>query len=202
MVVERGLCPLHWGHEDSKPMWTTPRCHAECVSLTMRYCIASIAACWDLSPHDACWCVRVFKVEICSTQESDVDPAGLQIVIYSVSLEFHLNTHVLFLAFRWGASVSACITTVRAGGCTAAAPLGKKGGRSATGPTKGNPEFHTGNTALDTASSRLEALKYMSHAGKMKRGHAKTCFGRKAWGRLFILLNKWRTVLHYFLSMK
>ncbi len=50
-AVERRLCSYRWGHEGSKCMWTTPRCHAECVSLTMRCCNGSTAACWDLSPH-------------------------------------------------------------------------------------------------------------------------------------------------------
>lgn len=60
-----------------------------------------------------CVCVSVFKVRACSRQQNDENPAGPEIVIYSVRFEFYLNTktHVLFLAFRWGGPVSACITT-------------------------------------------------------------------------------------------
>lgn len=47
----------------------------------------------------------LLKVEAWAGLKSDVDPAVLWTVIYSVRFEFHLNTntHVLFLASRWGA---------------------------------------------------------------------------------------------------
>lgn len=93
-----------------------------------------------------------------------MDPAGLQIVIYSVRFEFYLNTqihHVLFLAFRWG---GLCVglhynIVVSAVGCmaagahapSAAARRRKKKGISATKTVmkKGNIVFHTGNMARD-----------------------------------------------------
>lgn len=51
VAVGRRHCSYHLEHEDSKRMWTTQRCHAECLSFTMRYGNASTAARWDLSPH-------------------------------------------------------------------------------------------------------------------------------------------------------
>lgn len=52
-----------------------------------------------------CLCAAYLKPRHAAGHKSDVDPAGIGTVIYSVRFEFHLstNTHVLFLAFRWGA---------------------------------------------------------------------------------------------------
>lgn len=67
----------------------------------MRCCAASVEACWDM----CMWlCVAYLKPRHAAGLKSDVDPAVFRTVIYSVRFEFHLNTnsHVLFLAFRWG----------------------------------------------------------------------------------------------------
>lgn len=73
---------------------------------------------WDAAlPAQTCWdtrmwlCAAYLKPRHAAGLKSDVDPAVFQTVIYSVRFEFHLNTntHVLFLAFRWGGSMSACI---------------------------------------------------------------------------------------------
>lgn len=75
----------------------------------MRCCAASAEACWDT----CMWlCTAYLKPRHAAGLKSDVDPAVFRTVICSVRFEFHLNTntHVLFLAFRWGGSMSACIT--------------------------------------------------------------------------------------------
>lgn len=75
----------------------------------MRCCDTSAEACWDT----CMWlCAAYLKPRHAAGLKSDVDPAVFRTVIYSVRFEFHFNTntHVLFLAFRWGGSMSACIT--------------------------------------------------------------------------------------------
>lgn len=65
-------------------------------------CCAATEACWDAS---MCLCTTYLTPRHAAGHKSDVDPAVIRTVIYSVRFEFHLstNTHVLFLAFRWGA---------------------------------------------------------------------------------------------------
>lgn len=60
-----------------------------------------------------CLCAPVayLKQRHAAGRKSDVDPAVIRTVICSVRFEFHLNTntHVLFLAFRWGAPCQAAL---------------------------------------------------------------------------------------------
>lgn len=58
-----------------------------------------------------CAPVAYLKQRHAAGRKSDVDPAVIRTVICSVRFEFHLNTntHVLFLAFRWGAPCQAAL---------------------------------------------------------------------------------------------
>lgn len=105
---------VHWegGYEAINQDWRTTN---DCGQLwgamlrsAMRCCVASAEARWDTCMR---LCAAYLMPRHAAGLKSDVDPAVFQTVIYSVRFEFHLNTntHVLFLAFRWGGSMSACI---------------------------------------------------------------------------------------------
>lgn len=106
-LAHKYLLMVHWegGYEVINQLLRTANGSGQlwggALSGTTR-CCAATGACWDAF---MCLCAAYLKPRHAAGHKSDVDPAVIRTVIYSVRFEFHLstNTHVLFLAFRWGA---------------------------------------------------------------------------------------------------